>query len=173
MKFAVTLVGLLDEHSLMMSVNNCFVNVVFTNRRGSRDRDVFKFSFVVGRCGISWVLSLNGIVVVVVTLLSLLFVVVVGNGTGVDVTIVSVGTGVVVVGVTLVALSHRIFRSKFSYLLLYILVLLYPGGSFIIFFVFKILLISFIFFTANSDSGTISSVLFSSKSSIPKLSVAQ
>ena len=77
MNFAVALVGSLIEYSLMMSVNNCFVNIVFTNRRGSRDGDVFIFLFVVGRCVIIWVLSMNRIVVVVVTLTLLLFVVVV------------------------------------------------------------------------------------------------
>ena len=106
MNFVVASVGSLDEYSLMMSVNNCFVNVVLTNRRGSRDGDVFKFSFVVGRCGIIWVLSLNKIVVVVVTLLLLLSAAIVGNGSDGDVTTVSFGTGVVVVGVTLVVLSH-------------------------------------------------------------------
>ena len=170
MKFVVEFLGLLDKNSLMMSVNDCFVNAVFTNRRGSRDGDVFKFLFVFQRCVIIWVLSLNGIVVVVVTLLLLLlFVVVV---VVVNRTVVVVNTGGVIVLVWEV-LSHQIFCSIFSYLLLYILVLLYPGGSFIIFFVFKILLISFIFFTANSDSCTFSSFLVSSKSSIPKLSVAQ
>ena len=70
MKFVVVLVGSLDEYSLMMLVNECFVNVVFTNRRGSRDGDVFNFLLIFGRCVITRVLSLTGIVVVVVTLLS-------------------------------------------------------------------------------------------------------
>ena len=98
MKFVVALVGSLDEYSLMMSMNECFVNVVFTNRRGSRDGDVFNFLFVVGHCVITWVLSLTGIVVVVVTLLSFVIIGVVSL-TGIIVgvvTLISLLSGIVV-----------------------------------------------------------------------------
>ena len=52
---------------------------------------------------------------------------------------------------------------------MYILVLLYPGGSV----VFVILFVAFVFFTANADSGTTTSFSVSGNSSIPKLSLAQ
>ena len=49
MNLVVALEGSLDEYSLMMLVNNCFVNTVFTNRRGSSDGVIIEFSFVAGR----------------------------------------------------------------------------------------------------------------------------
>ena len=97
MKFVVTLVGSLGKYSLMMSVNECFVNVVFNNRRGSRDGDMFNVSFVVGRCVITLVQSLTGIVVVVVTLLSFNIIEVVSL------------TGIIVGVVTLLSLLSGIF----------------------------------------------------------------
>ena len=49
MNLVVSLSGSLVEYSFMMLVNNCFVNTVLIDRRGSSDGVIIIFSSVAGR----------------------------------------------------------------------------------------------------------------------------